>query len=53
MASNRPQEMIAQIFESPWTAVPAVLFLAAGAIVSIAAGYWLTFQLVVTIGARL
>jgi len=53
MASNRTQEMIAQIFDSPWTAVPAVLFLAGGAIFSIASGFYLTYQLVVTIGARL
>lgn len=46
------REKLATLWERPLLATPLVVALAAGAVASIAGGYWLLFQLVVWIGAR-
>jgi len=53
MLPENVKELFGRIYSNHWTGVPFTIGLALGAVVSIAAGYWLTFQAVVLIGARL
>lgn len=45
-------EKPATLWERPFVATPVVVAISAGAVVAVAGGYWLLFQLVVWIGAR-
>jgi hypothetical protein len=53
MLPESVKEIFGKIYSNHWTGVPFTVFLALGVVVSIASGFWLTFQAVVTIGARL
>lgn|GEM_PF-1842927 len=53
MLPESVKEMFTKIYSNHWTGVPFTIGLALGAVAAIAGGYWMTFQAVVTIGARL
>jgi hypothetical protein len=53
MLPESVKELFTKIYSNHWTGVPVTIGLALGAVVTVAAGYWLTFQAVVLIGARL
>ena len=47
------QAALQKVLANPFTRIPFFLSIVAGAFVSIAAGFYLTFQAVVLIGARM
>ena len=47
------QAVLEKILANPFTRIPFFLSIAGGAFVSIAAGFYLTFQAVILIGARM
>ncbi len=53
MLPDSVKEIFGKLYSNHWTGVPVTIGIALGVVVGIAAGYWLTFQAVVTIGARL
>jgi len=46
------QKKLEDLIYNPWTAVPMVLSAVVGAVIGIAAGFYVTFQAIVWIGAR-
>ena len=47
-----PKQKLEELIYNPWTAVPMVLSAVVGAVIGIAAGFYVTFQAIVMIGAR-
>ena len=53
MLPESVKEIFGKIYSNHWTGVPFTVGIALGTVAGIAGGFWLTFQAVVLIGARL